>query len=61
MAMDQITKDILALQQIKGVVALLNGEVKYETVVNSDGTSNRRITITYEDRPLLSEHRSPSE
>ena len=58
--MDQITKDILALQQIEGVVALLKGEVKYETIVNSDGSSNRRISITYEDRPLFSEYRPTS-
>ena len=52
--MEQETKDILAIQQIKGAAKLLNGEIDMQTIVYSNGTSKRKITITYEDRDLFS-------
>ena len=51
--MDQETKDILAIQQIQGATKLLHGEVTMETLVYSNGTSKKRVIITYEDRDLL--------
>ena len=51
--MEQETKDILAIQQIQGATKLLHGELTTETLVYSNGTSKKRIIITYEDRDLF--------
>jgi|TARA_B100000085_G_scaffold138255_1_gene125975 hypothetical protein len=51
--MEQETKDILAIQQIQGAAKLLHGEVKMETIVYSNGVSEKRIIVTYEDRDLF--------
>ena len=51
--MEQETKDILAIQQIQGATKLLHGELTMETLVYSNGTSKKRIIITYEDRDLF--------
>ena len=51
--MEQETKDILAIQQIRGATKLLDGELDMQTVVYSNGTSKKKIIITYEDRDLF--------
>jgi len=47
---DQITKNLLALSQIKNAAELLEGEFHIQTIWATDGTKQKRISITYEDR-----------
>jgi hypothetical protein len=51
--MDQITKDIMALSQIKNAAKLLEGEFHIQVVHSSTGVKQKRIVITYEDRDLF--------
>ena len=50
--MDQITKNLLALSQIKNAAELLEGEFHIQTIWATDGTKQKRISVTYEDREI---------
>ena len=50
--MEQETKDIIAIQQIKEATKLLNGEFNMQNISYSSGVHKKRIIITYDDRNL---------
>lgn len=50
--MDQFTKDLLAINQIKNAAQLLEGEYFIQTVHDSSGRKVKRIIITFDDREI---------